>query len=181
MPLKVVISLPNDVSITLESSEAQLYDLVIGMVLKELPKELAQLSLSASISDDKGEKSSSAQVLHLAEESKEAAGPTEIDSSRGERSERAFQEFCSTLSPLGDMRRVVVAAEGARRFLEMHQVSPGELEGLFQLAGWPKPKDLVQSLRNAARSSFRWLERVPGRQGYYTVSDRGCQEVVGNR
>ena len=174
----MIISLPNNVSITFESSEAHLYSEVMGFVLKELPRELARLPLNTPVTEGQEEKSSSVQVVHLPEVKKEASGPTKVDSSREEQAQRVFQEFCRALSPMGDMRRIVVAADGAQRFLEMYQVSPGELERLFQLAGWPKPKDLVQSLRNAARSSFRWMERVPGRQGYYIVSDRGRRAVV---
>ena len=77
------------------------------------------------------------------------------------------------------MRRVVVAAEGARRFLGMEAVSQEELTSLFDAVGWKQPGSPVQTLRNAARSSFRWLERVPGRRGYYTVTDKGRAEVLG--
>ena len=87
--------------------------------------------------------------------------------------EQAFIEFCRSASPLGDMRMVVVAAEGARRFLSMDGVDAPELERLFDLAGWRSPHSFVQTLRNAARSKFRWLERLPGRSGRYTVTDLG--------
>jgi hypothetical protein len=71
------------------------------------------------------------------------------------------------------MRRVVVAAEGASRFLGYQSVSAEELGRLFDLAGWQRPHSFVQTLRNAARSKFRWLERVPGRSGQYKVTDLG--------
>lgn len=89
-----------------------------------------------------------------------------------------FRNFCNQVNPLGDMRRVVVAAEGARRFLEMEAVSQQELTSLFDSAEWRQPGNLVQTLRNAARSSFRWLERVSGRRGYYTVTDKGRTDVL---
>ena len=192
MTLKVIISLPNNAAITLEASDPQLCHEVIGRALRELPLELAQLSFTGPSAKDEKERDSSVAAVHLAEERDSSlaavhlpkgregsGGPIGVTSGRVGRSERAFGEFCSGLSPVGDMRRVVVAAEGARRLLETLQISPRELEELFQLAGWPKPKDMVQTLRNAARSSFRWLERVPGRQGYYTVSERGRREVMG--
>jgi len=91
-----------------------------------------------------------------------------------------FRDFCNQVSPLGDMRRVVVAAEGARRFLGMEAVSQEELTSLFDSARWKQPGNLVQTLRNAARSTFRWLERVPGRRGYYTVTGKGRTEVLGD-
>ena len=31
----------------------------------------------------------------------------------------------------------------------------------------------TQTLRNAARSKFRWIERMPGRNGRYWVTERG--------
>ena len=69
------------------------------------------------------------------------------------------------------MRRVVVAAEGAYRFLSMESVDAGDLAELFDLAGWRRPHNFTQTLRNAARDKFRWLERVPGRAGRYAPTD----------
>ena len=92
--------------------------------------------------------------------------------------EPAFIEFCRAASPLGDMRMVVVAAEGARRFLSMDGVDAHELERLFDLAGWRSPHSFVQTLRNAARSKFRWLERLPGRSGRYTVTNLGRATTI---
>ena len=92
--------------------------------------------------------------------------------------EQAFIEFCRVASPLGDMRMVVVAAEGARRFLSMDGVDAHELERLFDLAGWRSPHSFIQTLRNAARSKFRWLERLPGRSGRYTVTTLGRAVIL---
>ena len=94
-------------------------------------------------------------------------------------SEQAFIEFCRAHSPLGDMRRVVVAAEGASRFLEMNGVDAVALGRLFDLAGWPKAPNFIHTLRNSARSKFRWLERLPGRAGYYSVTDLGRATALG--
>jgi hypothetical protein len=88
-------------------------------------------------------------------------------------SEQAFMDFCRAANPLGDMRRVVVAAEGASRYLAMDGVDAEALGRLFDLAGWPRAHNFVQTLRNAARSKFGWLERVPGKAGHYTVTDLG--------
>ena len=77
------------------------------------------------------------------------------------------------------MRRVVVAIEGARRFLNLEGVDAQELGRLFDLASWRRPPNFVQTLRNAARSKFRWLERIPGRSGHYTVTELGRSTVVG--
>jgi hypothetical protein len=58
-------------------------------------------------------------------------------------------------------------------------VDAEDLERLFDLAGWPRPHSFVQTLRNAARSKFRWLERVPGRSGHYTVTHLGRATALG--
>lgn len=93
--------------------------------------------------------------------------------------EHEFIAFCQRVSPLGDMRRVVVAAEAAHRHLGIRSVDPDELERLFTLAGWPIPHSFVQTLRNAARTKFRWLERISGKAGHYRVTDTGRSIVLG--
>jgi hypothetical protein len=71
------------------------------------------------------------------------------------------------------MRRVVVAAEAARRFFGMESVDGPELARLFDLADWRHPHSFTQTLRNAARDKFRWLERMPGRTGRYSATAQG--------
>ena len=93
--------------------------------------------------------------------------------------ERQFAAYCQQINPIGDMRRVVVAAEAAARYLEIPSVDPDQLSALFTLAGWTIPHSFVQTLRNAARSKFRWMERVPGLNGHYRVSDAGRSIVLG--
>ena len=73
---------------------------------------------------------------------------------------------------------MVVAAEGAKRFLGMDKISAQELGPLFDFLQWPRPKDFVQTLRNAGRSAFQWLERSPGNSGYYSVTDQGRREII---
>ena len=89
-----------------------------------------------------------------------------------------FTVFCRTVNPMGDMRKVVAAAEGAARMFSMENVDAWELGHLFDMAGWSQPHSFTQALRNAARSKFRWLERVPGRSGRYTVTDAGRTVVL---
>ena len=93
--------------------------------------------------------------------------------------ERDFIQFCHSTNPLGDMRRVVVATEGASRFLGLDSIDAEELGRLFDLAGWRRPHSFVQALRNAARSKFRWLERIPGRSGHYTITALGRTIALG--
>ncbi|PKB68902.1 MAG: hypothetical protein BZY81_00155 [SAR202 cluster bacterium Io17-Chloro-G4] len=93
-------------------------------------------------------------------------------------SDNQFAQFCAAAAPLGDMRKVVVAAEGAKRLLGMPSVDATDLAGLFELAGWRIPHSFIQTLRNAARDKYRWLERVPGRSGRYTATDLGRTVTV---
>ena len=90
-----------------------------------------------------------------------------------------FTVFCQALNPMGDMRRVVVAAEGATRFFKADGVNAEELGELFDLAGWRRANSFAQTLRNAARSKFGWLERVPGRAGCYAPTDLGRSVTLG--
>ncbi len=94
------------------------------------------------------------------------------------RSGHDFAVFCRTVNPIGDMRKVVAAAEGAARNFSMENVDAWELGHLFDIAGWTRPHSFTQALRNAARSKFRWLERVPGRSGRYSVTDEGRSVVL---
>ena len=65
-----------------------------------------------------------------------------------------------------------------KRYLGMNQVSSQELGPLFDFLEWPHPKDFMQTLRNAGRSSFQWLERSQGAAGYYSVTDQGRREII---
>ena len=98
---------------------------------------------------------------------------------RSPEQESDFAEFCRSANPMGDMRRVVVAAEGANRMLGMPSVDAEDLAGLFEVAGWRRAHNFTQTLRNAARDKFRWLERVPGRAGRYTVTAPGRLATLG--
>ena len=73
----------------------------------------------------------------------------------------------------------MVAAEAAHRYLQVASVGADELSRLFNLAGWPIPHSFVQTLRNAARKKFQWMERVPGRAGHYRLSNTGRSIVLG--
>ncbi len=94
-------------------------------------------------------------------------------------SAEAFAQFCQQANPVGDMRRVVVAAEGAERFLGIGSVDSTALADLFELAEWRSPQNFTQTLRNAARGKFQWLERVPGRSGRYSVTPAGRSITLG--
>ena len=90
-----------------------------------------------------------------------------------------FVAFCQNVNPMGDMRRVVVAAEGASRFFRADGVNADELGELFDLIGWRRANSFTQTLRNAARSKFGWLERIPGRSGRYAATELGRSVTMG--
>ena len=188
MVLKVSISLPGDALITFEASEPQVFSEVANLALKELPRDLWELHRGSTVPVTVLESGKNViSVVAGREESGSGTNgpdsPVSLDSSnqpgRTKGAEEAFAQFCASLSPVGDMRRVVVAIEGARRFLGKGEVSEKELGALFDLAGWRKPGNFVQTLRNASRSKFQWLERVRGKAGYHTVTETGRQRVIG--
>ena len=103
--------------------------------------------------------------------------PPELLSEEGREN---FMAFCQEANPLGDMRRVVVAAEGASRHFEVDGVNAEDLGWLFDMAGWRRPGNFTQTLRNAARSKFGWLERIPGRSGRYAATPLGLSKTLNN-
>ena len=219
--IKVSITLPNNVQITLESDSEIVHE-IVGTVLRDLPKELLSSGPPVLNGTDQliisqlGDVLSRLQALLAAQNvvqprvpegvapvngaanpplepgsptpvpgnpteenlSSAASGTTSYhqDAVTGfadDASEDSFIQFCRSVNPLGDMRRVVVAAEGAERFLRADGVDAEELSRLFDLAGWTQPHSFTQTLRNAARSKFRWIERMPGRNGRYWVTEKG--------
>ncbi len=211
---KVSITLPNNVQITLES-DSEIAHEIVGMVLRDLPKELLSGGPPVLSGTDQldisqlGDVLSRFQALLASLNAVQppvpegvapvngVANPTPVTGNPAEEnlssavsetsachqdavngfpadaSEDSFIHFCRSVNPLGDMRRVVVAAEGAERFLRADGVDAEELSRLFDLAGWTQPHSFTQTLRNAARSKFRWIERMPGRNGRYWVTERG--------
>ncbi len=200
MSLKVSISLPGNTVITFEASEPEVFREVVGIALKELPRDLIQMqmgqtqvgqqtqlagTISSTVSQEvETEGKNVTQVPITSEgtgdpESQPAGTGTPGQPEQGTEAEQSFARYCNALAPVGDMRRVVAAAEAARSLLGMEAVSERELARLFDLAGWHQPSDFLQTIRNAARSKFRWLERVPGSPGYYTVTEEGRSAVIG--
>jgi len=186
MPLKISVSAPGGASLTLEVSERDAYGEMAELALNRFP-QLASVHNGNGGSRVKGKEVTSsergaADATTPPEPPVERVGTMPPPSGSGPagaaREDDAFRAFCHKQAPLGDMRRLVAVAEGARLHLGLERVSVRELGALFERAGWPRPKNLVQTIRNAARSSFRWLERVPGREGYYTVSERGRAAVL---
>jgi hypothetical protein len=188
--VKVSITLPNNAQITFESEEPVVIQQVVGMVLRDLPRDLMRSvpDVAPEVNEVNGdvERPSAPEkgnnVVNGSAAGREAPSAPKAPRTKGSlnEAEQAFVEFCQSANPMGDMRRVVVAAEGAERFLNIGSVDAEELGWLFDLAGWQHPHSFVQSLRNAARSKFRWLERVPGRSGYYTVTDVGRATALDN-
>jgi hypothetical protein len=159
---------------------------VLRTVLKEFPKEISQIQPKSQqpnveLTTDKGY-----SISPTTQSYDDSPDNTSLQISTlppnsyttDHASTQAYVEFCKFQSPLGDMRKVVVAAEGASRFLGMTSISENELGQLFKIAGWKEPTNYLQCLRNAARSKFRWLERIPGKSGYYYVTKLGTDRVL---
>ena len=153
------------------------------MALKELPRHILGLRIDGvdtqvTPAPENGTSVAAASAAVVASLPEAAAGSSPDANRRA--AEVAFGRFCLSMAPMGDMRRIVVAAEGARRYLGAVSVSGEELGQLFDLAGWMRPTDFLQTLRNAARAKFGWLERVPGKRGHYVVTSQGRAQVIGN-
>lgn len=180
--LKVSISLPNGAEITCEGSDPSLCSRMLEMVLKDLPGELMgggqKGERAASVVIDGGPEALSELSSVQSEHSNGASGGAEESKAPSTPAESEFAEYCRSVAPVGDMRRVVLAAWAANHFLGTGSISDKELSRFFQLVGWRKPESFTQALRNAARSKFRWLERIPGRSGYYCATDVGIRAVV---
>ena len=194
MGLKISISLPGNTVITLEATDPQVLHEVLTLALKDLPRDLTLIHMDqGQVRLEPGNHRPNSQG-HPEEgpggppaqdgypgPGNNAGTPTIAPSGAiapsGD-SREAFIHLCQSLAPMGDMRRLVVSAEAARAHLGMDAVSEVELGPLFDLAGWRRPASFIQTLRNAARTKFRWLERVPGPKGYYAVTDEGRHVVM---
>ena len=189
MAFKVSINLPNNTYVVVESDEAQIIRDIVAAVLRDSRQTVDKPQLDASLELDKAPNGQVAPQrtsgidgtdrLEVARQtfSNGGDGPAH-DLEHARDLEARYVEFTQSLAPVGDMRRVVVAAEGAKAYLGLDAVSEEELVYLFDLAGWRRPNDFLQTLRNSARSTFRWLERTPGRPGYYSVTSIGKAAVV---
>ena len=207
--VKVSISLPNNTQITFESEESEVLREVVSLALRDLPRDLMQAPASVSPGAPT-EKSTSvaASELHTATSippvppaepipapettiAREPTQPSIGASNRkgtttvppeflSERGATNFTAFCRDAKPLGDMRRVVVAAEGASRHFGVEGITADDLAWLFDLAEWRRPGNFTQTLRNAARSKFGWLERIPGRSGRYATTALGRSKTLPN-
>lgn len=203
--VKVSISLPNNTQITFESEESEVLHEVVGMVLRDLPRDLmgppsdsggnmaaatAEKSTAVAASDLSTAITTPEPTPPVVPSTPAATAPSKPSaepSSTGaaippeflsESGRAAYIAFCQNANPMGDMRRVVVAAEGANRHFGIDGVNAEELGWLFDVAGWRKPGNFTQTLRNAARSKFGWLERIPGRSGRYAATTLGLTKTL---
>ena len=165
--MKVNIDFPNGISISLDTTDSEETKLLLSSILKELPVNMFK---SPEIKSN---------PVYSRQQDKDVVTPiSDVVKSNTNGNYQAFKSFCNNLNPVGDMRRAVVAAEGAKRHLGLKKISPEELNYLFDYVNWQPPTNLVQTLRNAGRKSFAWIERVPGRQGYYIVTPKGIESVI---
>jgi len=178
--MKLNINFPNGISISIEASSEE-----SSAILESVLSALKIWPSSRTSNVDEGCRIDPAAVhmdvaqerQSLAELACEKESNLDISSARhvlcDSESEDDFVQFCNSFNPLGDMRKVVVVADAAERFLNLKGIDSEELGLLFDLIGWPHPHDFGQTLRNAARSKFRWLERMPGRTGRYGITQTG--------
>ena len=180
--LKVSVTLPNGAEITCEASDQSLRSQMLEMVLKDLPRDLMSGGQRgdhpASLAIDEGLEALTEVSSVQSDHSNGASVVMAESQATSTPAESEFAEYCRSVAPVGDMRRVVLVAWAANHFLGTSSISDRELSRLFQLVGWRKPESFTQALRNAARSKFRWLERIPGRSGYYCATDVGIRAVV---
>ena len=197
---KVSISLPSNAQITFELEESEVPHEIVRLALRDLLRVLIEPSTpdSADVITEKGTASANAVTSPMTTvepvkpkaqaiaftSARETTGieakdtvslPSEFLSANGR---TAFEAFCREINPLGDMRRVVVAAEGASRHFGVDGVNAEDLGWLFDAASWRRPGNFTQTLRNAARSKFGWLERIPGRSGRYAVTQLGLSKTL---
>ncbi len=183
--LKISITLPSGAEIICEASEPSLCNKMLDMVLKDLPGGLMSngqkdhhATSVTSVTVD-GNADSLSDLSGVQPEHSNGVSASDAESKvPSSPSESEFAEYCRSVAPVGDMRRVVLAAWAANHFLGTSSISDNELSNLFHLVGWRKPESFIQTLRNAARSKFRWMERIPGRSGYYCATDAGIRAVV---
>ena len=207
--VKVSISLPNNTQITFESEESEVLREVVSLALRDLPRDLMQAPASVSpgaptekstsIAASKLSTATSIPPVPRAEPipapettiARETTQPSIGASNRkgtttvppeflSERGATNFTAFCRDAKPLGDMRRVVVAAEGASRHFGVEGITADDLAWLFDLAEWRRPGNFTQTLRTAARSKFAWLDRIPGRPGRYAPTALGRSKTLPN-
>ena len=205
---KVSIFLPNNAQIIFELEEPEVAHEIVGMALRDLllgllkpatpdivdgTMEKGTSGATVVLSDETMTEPSQTVAPEPVEPKVQASAvtslpgtirvgvnntgsiPSEFLSDNGR---AAFKAFCREVNPLGDMRRVVVAAEGASRHFGVDGVSAEDLGWLFDAASWRRPGNFTQTLRNAARSKFGWLERIPGRSGRYAATPLGLSKTL---
>ena len=193
--VKLSISLPGSIQIILESDEPDVIHQALAMLLNGPAQDVAQVGVPAAVAAnahvnavEKGTGATPERPAAAAQSNGvlTAPLPSANESNEGlllerqtSESRRDFAVFCQTMNPMGDMRRVVVAAEGASRFFKVDGVNAEELGELFDLIGWRRVKNFTQTLRNASRTKFGWLERIPSRAGCYAPTDLGRSVTLG--
>ena len=180
MALKVSINLPGDTVITFEADDPQTCREVLHAAIKELPRDILRMSANGEAVEEDSPTKNGAQdagVPAPVAETKPAHPPEdEADSQPASDlrpEEEAFRRFCHSTSATGDMRRAIVSAEGARRYLGASSVSGEDLGPLFDLAGWMRPPDLLQTLRNAARTKSAGWNGCPANRDATSSHPRG--------
>ena len=87
-----------------------------------------------------------------------------------------IDNFYKEKDPRNDMERITVLGYYAKEYRSIPEVSESELAPLFNEVGGQLPKDIMQTLRNAARKKYSYLEST-GRKGYYRITNIGINLV----
>ena len=87
-----------------------------------------------------------------------------------------IDNFYKEKDPRNDMERVTVLAYYAKEYRDIPEVSEDELSPLFNEVGGQLPKAVMQTLRNAARKKYSYLESS-GKKGYYRITNTGINLV----
>ncbi len=211
--MKLSITLPNDVLITLESDDSEPVHEVLALVLGSVKTDnrpLGEPRMGLGFDEEPAAQKSSGvpdpEDVQVMKDSQDATngrdrnhisvvnqgstfgasgnglnghtlnegGDNKLDLNRyALQAQEDLVAFCQAINPTGDMRRVVVSAEAASRFFGLEGVTADEVGELFDLIGWRRANSFTQTIRNAARSKFGWLERIPGRAGRYAATNVG--------
>ena len=169
---KVSVTTPNGSHLIIEVDDPEVLYKIIGMVTSN---DSASIDVGADLVEARpisNESDGYSDIYRINPVSSNGNGHKSANGYSSSEEDKLIK-FCRSSNPMGDIRKVVLVDEAAYRYLNEQMVDCDRLGYLFDLVGWQRPHSFIQTLRNAARSKFRWMERVPGRSGQYMVTDIG--------
>jgi hypothetical protein len=86
----------------------------------------------------------------------------------------ALRDFYQRKNPKNDMEKVTIAAFYAKEYRGKDEITEEDVRRLLNEAGERKlPRNVANTLNNAARANYGYLERVKGKRGSYEVTNAG--------